>query len=118
MLMRKTKRPHIQSRKKRSFVEEFIALPDEDKDRIAAEFNREFSINDTKPLTARERRQWERIVRKDRAAQKRARSAKVRVSLALDGDLVHRMDTYAEAHGLSRSELFTRGAEAILARAG
>jgi len=114
--MRKAERPHAQSRKKRSYVEEFIALPDAEKDRIAGQFDREFAMSETRPLTPKERQQWERIVRRDRTSQKRTR-AKVRVSLALDGDLVDRMDTYAEAHGLSRSEVLARGAEVILAKA-
>ena len=117
MPMRKTKNHQAKLRQKRSYVSEFIALPDAEKDRIAAQFDREFAISETRPLTPKERRQWERIVRKDRATQKRTTRAKVRVSLDLDGDLVDRMDNYAEAHGLSRSELLARGAEVILAKA-
>ena len=118
MPTRKPQRSQTPSRKKRSYVDEFIALPDEEKDRIAGQFNREFSIDETQPLTAKERREWAQIVRKERAAQGRKQRAKVHISLDIDGDLVHRMDAYAQEHGLSRSELLVKGAEAILAKAG
>lgn len=36
------------------------------------------------------------------------------VLVQLDDDLVHRLDEVAAAHGVSRSELLRRGAEAVL----
>lgn len=37
--------------KKRSYIDEFIALPDEEKDRIVAQYDREFIVDEFKPFT-------------------------------------------------------------------
>ena len=61
------------TKKKKSAVEAFIALPDSEKDRIAKKFDREFSIEKTQPLSASERRQWSKMRREDRKMRGRPR---------------------------------------------
>jgi hypothetical protein len=111
--MTRTNQNNAGKRKRRSPIEEFIALPDAEKHRVAEGFNREYRMEETKPLSAKERQQWQRILRKDRMKQRRPNQT-MRVSVQVKPSLLSRLDAYAKSHGLSRSELFSRGVERIL----
>jgi hypothetical protein len=98
--------------KKRSAVEAFLALPDEEKERQCKEFDKEFVADSFKPLTPAQRKLWERAKRRGRP--KIGAGAKV-ISLSVEGGLLDRTDAVAKAHGLSRAEIFARGMRAVLA---
>jgi hypothetical protein len=54
----------MREKKKLSAIEAFLALPDEEKERQCREFDKEFIADTAKPLTAKQRAQWERAKRK------------------------------------------------------
>ena len=93
-------------------IEEFIALPDAEKDRIAAEFDREFIADDFRPLTAAERRSWRRAQRCGPDADRK--DAERRVTIRIERSLLKQIDDYARAHGLKRSEFLAHSAKAVM----
>jgi len=104
-------------KKKKSAVEAFIALPDSEKDRIAKQFDRAFSIEDTQPLSPGERRRWSKILRQNRKMRGRPRVGlgAQRVPVSLERGLLRRADAFAKRKGVSRSQLVARGLELALA---
>ena len=99
--------------KQKCAVESFIALPDAEKERIAKQFDREFSIEETQPLSPEERRRWSQILRQDRKHRSSPNGAR-RVPIQIPPDLLRRADAFARRKGLSRSELVARGLELAL----
>jgi hypothetical protein len=97
-------------------VESFIALSDEAKERIWEGYNREIPLSETRPLTAAERKRWEKA-KKRMGRPKVGRGAKV-ISLSVERGLLERADAYAQRTGMSRAQLVARGLENILAAAG
>lgn len=95
-----------------SNIETFLALPDERREAVAREFDREFVGDTFGPLTPRQRKAWNRAKR--RMSRSRAVLAK-RISLSIPRDLLDRSDEYARKVGATRSELVTRGLHAVLA---
>ena len=95
-----------------SNIENFLALPDEQKEAAAREFDREFVGDTFRPLTPQQRKAWNRAKR--RMPRSRAVAAK-RISLSVPSDLLDRSDAYARKVGATRSELVTRGLQAVLA---
>ena len=83
--------------------------------RATSEFNREFAFNKGRPLTARERRLHAR-------ARKRGRprvglgAEKIRVSV--ERGLLAKSDAFAREHGMTRSEMFARGLQAVMVASG
>lgn len=102
---------------KPSPVEDFIALPDAQKELIARRFDREFSLAETQPLSATERKEWARIMRQDRKQRGRPRVGlgAQRVPVSIERGLLHRADAFAKRKGVSRSQLVARGLELALA---
>lgn len=85
-------------------------------DREVARFDREFIIDESKPLTAKQRAQ-ERRARAQRGRPVIGKGAK-RVLVTIERDLLRRSDAYAKAHGLTRAKLIARGLESVLRDAG
>jgi hypothetical protein len=103
--------------KRKSAVEAFIALPNAEKDKIAKEFDREFRIEETQPLTPEERRRWSQIVRRDRKTRAYTKSGggARRVPVSIEPGLLRRADAFAKRKGVSRSQLVAHGLELALA---
>jgi hypothetical protein len=104
--------------RKESAIEQFIGLPDAEKERIARQFDSETveqSIARSRPLNAAERRQWRRFKAKA-GRPKVGRGAKT-ISLTVERGLLQRADAYAKLHGISRARLFAQGLESILGSA-
>ena len=93
-------------------IEEFIALPDVEKDRIAAEFDREFVAEEFRPLTAAERRIWQRA--QHRGPRDDRKGDQQRVTIRVSRSLLKKIDDYARAHGLKRSEFLANSAKAVI----
>jgi hypothetical protein len=104
-------------KRKKSVIDEFIALPDAEKERIYQEIDAESpeeSLARSRPLNARERAQWRRFRALGRP--KVGKGAKT-ISLTVEAGLLKRADAYAKRHGISRAKLVARGLEAILGNA-
>ena len=102
-------------KKRQSPIEAFLALSPEQKDREYRAIDREFSRAETKPLTVRQRKAWNKF-RERRRARGRPRigeGAKV-VSLTIEGGLLKRTDALAKREGVSRAQLVARGLEMLL----
>ena len=96
-------------------ADEFMALSDAERAKVAGYFERGVPPADLRPLTADQRRQWDRIKRRGRP--KTGLGAKP-VSVTIEADLLRRADEYAARHGLTRAALIARGLEAVLRQAG
>jgi hypothetical protein len=104
-------------KRKQSVIDEFIALPDSEKERIYNEIDRESPedrLARSRPLNARERRQWQRFKRMGRP--KVGKGAKT-ISLTVEMGLLKQADAYAKRHGISRAKLVAQGLHAILGSA-
>jgi hypothetical protein len=103
--------------KKKSAIEEFIALPDSEKERIYNELEAETPedrLANSRPLNARERRQWRRF--KAMGRPKVGKGAKT-ISLTVEKSLLKQADAYAKRHGISRAKLVAQGLQAIIGSA-
>ena len=104
--------------KRRSIIDEFIDLPDEEKERIYQEIDRqspEELLARSRPLNTKERALW-------RSFQARTRFLSdpknlKRISITLDARLLRRADAHAKKYGYTRAQLVTRALNAILDRA-
>lgn len=94
----------------------FMALADHEKSKEASRFDREFVSTETRPLTPKERREWQ-AVKRGPGRPRKGRGATV-ISLSVERDLLTSADSFAKAQGLSRSELFVRGVRAVMVAAG
>jgi hypothetical protein len=103
--------------RKRSVIDEFIALPDEEKERIYNEIDSastEELLARSRPLNARKRKQWQRFKARARMGRpKIGRGAKT-ISLTVELSLLKRADAYAKRHGISRARLVAQGLQTIL----
>jgi hypothetical protein len=98
---------------------EFIALPDEEKDRIVAEIEAEKPeerLARSRPLNKRERAEWREIQKKMRRGPGRPRigNGVQKVSVSIERSLMDRVDAYAKAHNMKRSELFASGVARLI----
>jgi hypothetical protein len=98
--------------KKLSPAEAFIALPDAEKDRIVAEFDRPFVGETFGPMTPAARA-WHRRAKRKVGRPKVGKGA-VQVSVAIERGLLKRAEAFRKQKGITRSELFVRGLRALL----
>jgi hypothetical protein len=106
------------SKRKKSDIEEFLALSDAEKDRIAKQFDTESaeeSIARSRPLNAKERTRW-RVFKAKMGRPKIGKGAKT-ISLTVEKDLLKQADAYAKRHGISRAKLVAQGLRAVLGNA-
>jgi hypothetical protein len=100
------------------FIEEFIALPDSEKDRIADQIERETpeqSLARSRPLNARERQQWRRF--KAKIGRPKVGKGARTISLTVEKELLKKADAYAKRHGISRAKLVAQGLLAVIGSA-
>jgi hypothetical protein len=105
------------SKRRKSVIDEFIALPDSEKERIVHQIESETPerrLARSRPLNAHERAQWQRFKKLGRP--KIGKGAKT-ISLTVERDLLKRADAYAKQHGISRARLIARGIQVILGSA-
>ena len=89
-----------------------LALSDAAKQRIAAQFDKEFVP--TRPLTPAQRKLWKKAKRKS-GRPKVGEGAKI-VSVGIERGLLRRADALAKQRNVSRSELFAQALHAALSR--
>ena len=102
--------------KKKSPIEKFLALSPAEREKATALFDQEFIAETARPLTAAERKRWERAKR-GRGRPKVGRGAKV-ISLSIEESLLEKSDTLAKHLNVSRASLVARGLKAMLAANG
>ena len=106
------------SKRRKSDIEEFIALPDSEKDRIVSQFENETfaqTLARSRPLNAAERRQWRRF--KARMGRPKVGKGAKTISLTVEKELLAQADAYAKRHGISRAKLVAQGLQAVLGSA-
>src|SRR5512146_1201671 len=97
-------------KRKVSPIEAFLALPDEEKERQCKEFDKPFVFEKARPLTAAQRKEWERAKARGRGRPRVGNGVKV-ISLSVERGLLAEADARAKALGISRAELFARGVQ-------
>ena len=106
------------AREKPSPVDAFLALPDDEKERIWESFNREIPASETRPLTPKEQAEWRSFVRAAKAKRKAGRPrvglGAQRVQVSVERGLLTRADAYARRNGLTRAQLVARGLKAVI----
>ena len=103
---------------RKSDIEEFMALSDSRKEGIAKRLDSESlgeSIARSRPLNAREKRQWRRFKAK-MGRPKVGKGAKT-ISLTVEKNLLKLADAYAKRHGISRAKLVAQGIQAVIGSA-
>lgn len=103
---------------KTSDIEEFIALPDSEKERIIRRIEAESPrkrVARSRPPTPREREQWKRF--KTKKGRPTICKREKTISLTVERDLLKRADAYAKRHGISRAKLVAKGLQAFLGSA-
>lgn len=85
-------------------------------DQEVAKFDREFVIDESRPLTRRQREQERRARRKP--GRPVVGKGAQRVLVTIERGLLRRSDAYAKQHGLTRAKLVARGLETVLRDAG
>jgi hypothetical protein len=102
--------------KKKSDIDEFIALPDSAKEGIIREIEAETPeerLAKSRPLNAREHAVWAAFKRKA-GRPKLGKNGVEKVSISVEQSLLKEADRYAKRHKLNRSELFRRGVERLI----
>ncbi len=97
-------------------VKSFFQLTDEEKGREVAQYDREFIVDESRPLTPAERAEWNRIKRK-RGRPAEGRGAKV-ISVSVERGLLQKADALAKKKRISRAKIIARGLRAVLAAEG
>ena len=102
--------------KRTSVIKSFLDMTDEERDRDVAKYDREFIIDEARPLTPAERRLWQRAVRK-RGRPVQGRGAQV-ISVSKKKGLLQQADALAKRKRITRAKLIARGLRAVLAAEG
>ncbi len=97
-----------------SAVEKFLSLSDAERERIASEFDQEHVAESFTKLSAAQMAKWERAKRK-RGRPSKGEGADA-VNITVERGLLRRVDEYAKAAGLNRSQLIAMGLKLVLAR--
>jgi hypothetical protein len=108
------------NKQKKSVIDEFIALPDSEKERIFQELEAESPedrLARSRPLNAQERRQWRRFKNKSKMGRPKVGKGARTISLTVEMDLLKQADAYAKRHGISRAKLIAQGLQAVLGSA-
>src|SRR6202045_4612587 len=105
------------SKRKKLTGEAFDALPPAEKERIWRELDSQTAdeqLARSKPVSATERQAWQRVKKKMGRPKLGANGVKV-IAVSLEKELLKRADAYAKRNKLKRSELITKGIEALMA---
>jgi hypothetical protein len=118
--MNKSKTRKPSSEEKEMTAEEFIALPDAEKNRIVAEIESQTSeqlMANSRPLNAGERARWiafKKNARKNVGGRPKIGKGSQVISLSVEKQMLKQADAYAKRHGLGRSEMFIKALGGLL----
>jgi hypothetical protein len=115
----KNSRKQAKARDKEMTAEDFIALPDAEKERIFNEIEAMTSEEiwaRSRPLNKRERAEWREIQAAMRRRPGRPKLGKgvKKVSISIERSLMDEVDAYAKSHKMKRSELFASGVARLI----
>ena len=79
---------------------------------VVAELERPISLSETRPMTAAERRQWQRAKRRP-GRPRRGKGVRV-ISLSVEQSLLEEADLRAQRAGITRATLFEMALRSIL----
>ncbi len=99
--------------RKKSYYERFMAMTDAQRDAEVAKYDQE-DLSPGKPLTARQRKQWNMAKRRGRPAKHPSQRAR-RILVTLPPALLKQTDLYAKEHGMSRAALVAQSLRAVVA---
>jgi hypothetical protein len=108
----------MKKKPKRSAIDEFIALPSSEKERIFQELEAESPesrLARSRPLNTRARKQWQRF--KAKMGRPKVDKGAKTISLTVEKNLLKQADAYAKRHGISRANLVAQGLQAIIGSA-
>lgn len=97
---------------RKSVVAKYQRMRSEELREATRRFDEETVIDESRPLTAAERKAWEAARRKPGRPRKGA-GVKV-ISVSVERELLARCDTLARNLGISRASLIERGLKAVL----
>lgn len=103
-------------RKATSAVDAFDALPDAEKERQVAEFDREFVAETFGPLPAAQRKLWAKAKRRKPGRPRKGEGVKT-IALSVEKGLLRRTDALAKRRKITRADLVAEALEAQLAKA-
>ena len=103
-------------RKTASPYEKFAGLSDAEKEAVYQECDDPDVALNSKPLRPKMRKLWNRAVHK--GGRPRIGRGAARVLISVEKGLLEDADAFARRRHLTRSELFSRGVRAVLAKAG
>jgi hypothetical protein len=92
----------------------YSKMTPEDLDAMAAGLEREVDLAETKPLTPAMRKQEQRARRKKPGRPQVGLGAQ-KLRISMERGLLKRVDSYAKAHGMSRSDLIAQSVRKLLA---
>jgi len=90
----------------------YARMTAEQLDAVVAELEHPIAFSETRPMTAAERRQWQRAKR--RPGRPRRGSGVRVISLSVEQSLLEKADLAARRGGISRAALFEMGLRAVL----
>jgi len=99
--------------KPKKLVARYAALSRTELQQATAEFDEEMIATKSRPLTAAERRDWEKA-RRGPGRPRRGAGAKA-ISVSVERGLLARSDALASSLGISRASLIERGLKAVIA---
>ncbi len=100
------------SKKHKTPIERFLALPDERKEAEVSKYDRRIPLAKSRRLTSAEKKRWHKAVGRPTVGA----GAKP-VSVTIERRLLERTDRFAKRHKVKRSELIAQGLELVLKRA-
>ncbi len=98
---------------KRSKTKWYSRMPAVELDALAAKFDREIDLGETKPLTPTMRKH-EQQARRKKPGRPRVGAGAEKLRISMEKGLLKQVDDYAEAHGISRSDLIARSLRKVL----
>jgi hypothetical protein len=104
--------------KREMSAEDFQALSDAEKEKIWREIDAQSpqeSLRQSRPLNSKEKRQWRKLKRK--LGRPMIGKGTTNISVSMERELLKKADSFARAHGLSRSELIASGVRAVIGSA-
>jgi hypothetical protein len=102
-------------RKAASPVADFNALPDAEKERQTAEFDRPFVADTFGPLPPAQRKLWRKAKRRGPGRPKKGEGVKT-IALSVERGLLRRTDALAKRRKTTRAEIVAMGLEALLSQ--
>src|SRR5437764_12428846 len=97
-------------------MEDFLALPDAEKEQIWQSVNRPIAFSESRPLTPDDLRRWNRFKR--RVGRPKIGQGAKTIAVTVERGLLERADSYAKKQGLTRAGLIAAGLNMVMGTNG